>query len=153
MPPANDTQDGPVLFAYDGSEHAKAAIREAGRQLRKGRRAIVLSVWEPLGAVSLAGAPGIPPVGMTAGIEEEARQLAEEGAKLARAAGFQAEPIAEQGDPIWERIVESAEAHGADIVVMGSHGRTGVKLALLGSVAQATARHTDRPVLIATAES
>ena len=29
--------DGPVLFAYDGFEDAKAAIRQAGRQFRTGR--------------------------------------------------------------------------------------------------------------------
>jgi hypothetical protein len=36
---------GPVLFAYDGSDQAKAAIREAGQQLSPGRKAIVLTVW------------------------------------------------------------------------------------------------------------
>ena len=39
-----------VLFAYDGSDPAKSAIREAGRQLSSGRRGLVLSVWEPLAA-------------------------------------------------------------------------------------------------------
>ena len=36
---------GPVLFAYDGSRLAKAAIAEAGRQLPAGRDALVLTVW------------------------------------------------------------------------------------------------------------
>jgi nucleotide-binding universal stress UspA family protein len=140
-----DQHDGPVVFAYDGSDQAKAAIREAGRQLRNGRTAIVLTVWEPPASLA-AGAPLVPPAGME---EQEAREVAEEGAALARACGFQAEPIVERGNPIWERIVELAEKLDADIVVMGSHGRTGIRLALLGSVAAATARHTDRAVLIA----
>jgi nucleotide-binding universal stress UspA family protein len=74
--------------------------------------------------------------------------VAEEGARLARSAGFDAEPHVEQGDPVWQRIVESAEEHDADILVLGSHGRTGISGVLLGSVAAAAASHTDRAVLI-----
>jgi nucleotide-binding universal stress UspA family protein len=141
--------EDPVLFAYDGSTQAREAVRQAGGQLRNGRRAIVLTVWEPSTALPFAGAPGVPPVGLDDGIAREARSVADEGAALARASGFDAEPIAELGDPIWERIVESAEEHGASIIVMGSHGRSGIELMLLGSVAAAVARHTSRPVLIA----
>jgi hypothetical protein len=36
---------GPVLFAYDGSDLAKAAIAEAGHQLTRRREALVLTVW------------------------------------------------------------------------------------------------------------
>ena len=39
--------NGPVVFAYDGSDLAKAAIAEAGRQLRPSRPALVLTVWQP----------------------------------------------------------------------------------------------------------
>ena len=38
---------GPVLFAYDGSDLARLAIEEAGRQLEPGRDAVVLTVWRP----------------------------------------------------------------------------------------------------------
>ena len=146
---AASNRKGPILFAYDGSEQAREAIREASRQLRKGRRAIVLSVWEPLGSQPFVGAPGVPPPGLDDSLEKEALRVAREGAKLAREAGFKAEPRAEEGEPIWARIVDSADEHDARIIVMGSHGRTGAPLVLLGSIAEATARHTDRPVLIA----
>ena len=106
---ADRTEDRPVLFAYDGSEHAKAAIRQAGRQLRSGRHAIVLTVWHPLATLPFATAAGLSSVGLDGNIEQEARSVAEEGAKLAQ----------------------------------------GIGLALLGSVATAAARHTERPVLIA----
>jgi nucleotide-binding universal stress UspA family protein len=143
--------DSPVLFAYDGSEHAKAAIRQAGRQLGEGRPAIVLTVWNPLATVPLATAAGLTAVGLHETIEREARRVAEEGAELARSSGFDAQPVAEMGEPVWQQIVDSAEEHHAGIVVMGSHGRTGIGMVLLGSVAAATARHTERPVLIAHA--
>jgi nucleotide-binding universal stress UspA family protein len=142
-------KDRPILIAYDGSEYAKAAIKQAGEQLRDGRRAIVLTVWQPFSVTGFVGAPGVAPVGLEEDVERDARRVAEEGAQLARQAGFDAESVAERGDPTWERIVQSADEHDAGIVVMGSHGRTGISRVLLGSVADATASHIARPVLIA----
>jgi nucleotide-binding universal stress UspA family protein len=139
----------PILFAYDGSAQAKAAIRQAAEQLRNGRPAIVLTVWHALAVVPFPTAVGLTSEGLEESIEQQARRVAEEGAELARSGGFDAEPVAEQGDPVWQRIVDYAEERDAGIVVMGSHSRTGIGLVLLGSVAAATARHTDLPVLIA----
>jgi nucleotide-binding universal stress UspA family protein len=138
---------GPILLAYDGSEQAKAAIREAAVQLGTGREAIVLIVFEPLVALPLAG-PAYNTAELEEGIEAEARRTAREGAELARSVGFEATALAQLGSPVWRRIVETADDRDASIVVMGSHGRTGIPLVLLGSVASAVSRHTDRPVLI-----
>ena len=145
---ASHNGNGPVLFAYDGSEYSKAAIREAGRQLRAGRSAIVLNVFEPEASEPFAPSPMNAPTPLQEGLELDASRLADEGAELARASGFDAEPSAEPGQPVWRRIVDAAKEHDASIVVMGSHGRTGLSLFLMGSIAAATARHTDRPVLI-----
>ena len=141
--------DQPILIAYDGSEYAKAAIKQAGEQLCGGRRAIVLTVWQPFNANGFVGAPGVAPAELEEDAERDALWVAEEGAELARSAGFEAEPVIAQGDPVWERIVETADQHDARIVVMGSHGRTGISRLLLGSVASTAASHTARPVLIA----
>jgi nucleotide-binding universal stress UspA family protein len=138
---------GPVLFAYDGFEDAKAAIRQAGRQFRSNRSAIVLTVWEPFASMPFASTPSTPG-GLEQGIEREARRVADEGARLARTCGFDAKSVAERGDSIWQRIVQSAEEHDASIVVLGAHGRTATQLLASGSVAAAAAEHTARPVLI-----
>ena len=143
---AGDSQ-GPILFAYDGFEDAKAAIRQAGRQFRSGRSAIVLTVWEPFASMPFASTPSTP-VGLEHRTEREARRIADEGARLARACGFEAQSVAERGDSIWQRIVQSAEEHDASIIVLGAHGRTGSQLVASGSVAVAAAEHTARPVLI-----
>ena len=140
-------RQGPVLFAYDGFDDAKAAIRQAGRQFRSGTVAIVLTVWEPFAAMPFASTPTAPR-GLEENVEREARRVADEGARLARSCGFDAKSVAERGDSIWQRIVQSAEEHDASIVVLGAHGRTGTQLVARGSVAAAAAEHTARPVLI-----
>jgi nucleotide-binding universal stress UspA family protein len=138
---------GPVLFAYDGFEDAKAAIRQAGRQFRTGRSAIVLTVWEPFASMPFASTPSSPR-GLEQTIEHEARRIADEGARLARACGFDAQPVAERGDSIWQRIVQSAEEHDASVLILGARGRTRTEVVARGSVAAAAAEHTARPILI-----
>ena len=51
------------------------------------------------------------------------------------------------GDPFWQ-ICRAAEHEPADLIVMGSHGRTGLSHVLLGSVAERVVRHAPCPVLI-----
>jgi nucleotide-binding universal stress UspA family protein len=138
----------PILFAYDGSDCAKAAIEQAAEQLQNGRPAIVLTVWQPYGG-GFVSAGGIAPAGLEEAVQSEASRVAEEGARRARKAGFDAVSLTETADSIWNRIAESADEHDASIVVLGSHGRTGLSHLLIGSVAERVASHTDRPVLIA----
>jgi nucleotide-binding universal stress UspA family protein len=140
--------DRPVLFAYDGSDFAKAAIEVAGRQLGSGRPAIVLTVWQPLEAVPFSGVAGTNQE-IDDGFAEQAMQVAEEGAELAKAAGFDARPLTERGTPTWRSIVDAADEKDASLIVLGSHGRTGIMELMLGSVAGAVASHTKRAVLIA----
>ncbi len=49
---------------------------------------------------------------------------------------------------VYEGIIETGEAEGCDLIVMGSHGRQGVKALILGSVAQKVLTHAKVPVLI-----
>jgi nucleotide-binding universal stress UspA family protein len=135
-----------ILFAYDGSDPAKSAIREAARH-RRSRRGIVLTVWEPLASHPFAGPAAAWGV-LEDEFDVEAKKVAEEGARLARSVGFDATPLARSGNPVWQCIADSAADHDAELVVMGSHGRSGIELVLMGSVAAAVAQHTERPVLI-----
>jgi nucleotide-binding universal stress UspA family protein len=132
---------GPILFAYDGSDPASAAIRAAGRQLRPGASGIVLTVWEPLGDDSA-------PTDLEAEMASDAERVAREGAELARAAGFAVEPIVRGGEKIWRDIVAVADETAASLLVLGSHGRSGIARALIGSVVAGVIHHTTRPVLV-----
>jgi nucleotide-binding universal stress UspA family protein len=136
-----------VLFAYDGSDLAKAAIGEAAEELESGREALVLTVWQPLGVSFVPVAPlSIEP--LVDEVRSAAEATAAEGASLAEAAGFRASPTAVDAVPTWQGIVDAAEEHDASLIVLGSHGRTGLAHALIGSVAGAVAEHSKRSVLI-----
>jgi nucleotide-binding universal stress UspA family protein len=139
---------GPVVFAYDGSELAKLAIDDAARQLGPGRDALVLTVWQPFDvgfeptvALRLNAAE-------IADVRHAAQLTAEDGASLAKTAGFKARGIEIQFGPTWKGIVHTADEHDASLIVLGSHGRTGLAGVLLGSVAEAVAAHSRRSVLI-----
>lgn len=143
----------PLLIAYDGSSYAKEAIADAGRQLQGWRHAVVLTIREPLEQVPFMSTLGASvDAGTFAALQEsaakEAAGVAEEGAELARAAGFEAEARVEAGPTPWERIVDVAEDLDAGLIVIGSRGLTGLKRAVIGSVAAAVAQHSGRSVLI-----
>ncbi len=141
-------ESGPVLFAYDGSELAGHAITEAGRQLRAGRDAVVLTIWEPfnVGFLPVDGA-GFDAAGADE-VKAAAEKTASHGTSLAEAAGFHAETMAAEGAPTWKGIIDAAESRDATLIVLGSHGRSGVTGLVIGSVASAVTAHSRRSVLV-----
>ena len=139
----------PVLFAYDGSEAARAAIARAG-ELLVPRAAQVLTTWRP---VSLGVATGVsPPVyvpDLEAAYERRAEETAAEGVALAAAAGFTAVPVVvPEPNGCWTAILDAAEDAGAAMIVMGARGLSGVRSALLGSTSNGVVHHSSRPVLV-----
>ncbi|HEY6792473.1 MAG TPA: universal stress protein [Trebonia sp.] len=139
---------GPVLFAYDGSDLAGNAIAEAGRQLLADRDALVLTVWEPfnVGFLPVAG------MGFDAAGADEVRAAAEKtaayGVSLAEAAGFRARSMTVEAAPASKGIIDAAGSCDASLIVLGSHGRSGLTGLVVGSVAGAVAAHSRRSVLI-----
>jgi nucleotide-binding universal stress UspA family protein len=78
--------------------------------------------------------------------------MAEEGAGIARATGFDAVAIAaEAKGPIWMAVEQAAEEHEAEAIVVGSRGLSGVKSLLLGSVSSGIVHHALRPTLVVRA--
>jgi nucleotide-binding universal stress UspA family protein len=150
---------GPVLIAYDGSPHARAAIEHAGRTLQHGR-AVVATAWtsfERTAPAALLALPG----GIVRGAAEdldavnraEAEEMAADGAEMARAAGFDAEARAlESGGPYFAALVRLADELDAAAIVVGSRGRSRLAAGILGSVSTGVLHHTGRPVLVVRAE-
>jgi nucleotide-binding universal stress UspA family protein len=150
---------GPVLIAYDGSEHAQRAVRRAG-ELLPGRSALVVSVWKSLTEVlmhrdveSLHGHVRDAAAELDSGDRMDAERMTEDGAALAREAGLEAEALVVTGKPsAWETLLEVADDHRAAVAVVGSRGLSGVRSALLGSVSMGLLNHATRPVLVVPPE-
>jgi nucleotide-binding universal stress UspA family protein len=144
-----------ILICYDGSDDAKAAVAEAGK-LFGGQKATVLTVWQPFAeilATTTLGwgvAPGVVDTHTADDATRAAAQrLADEGAELARQAGFEAQPReAAQLDTVANAILDEAEAVQARAIMMGSRGLTGLKSLLLGSVSHAVLQRADRTVIV-----
>lgn len=150
--------EGPIVFAYDGSQSAKVAI-EQGCALFGGRRALVLTVWQSVAAVAAAGAAGIP-AGVAASAaeridaaaEEVSERLCAEGVALAQDAGLEATGSTERAERnTWATIVRTAEESNARAVVVGSRGRSGIRSAVLGSVSNGVVHNCPLPVVVVRA--
>ncbi|WP_409331834.1 universal stress protein [Trujillonella humicola] len=144
-----------VLVGYDGSPSAVAAI-EAAARLAPAASATIVHLWEPPFTTPalrqrLAGrARGLEELGRL--LEEEGRaeaeRLAGNGVALARAAGWEAEAQvlrAFGGDGY--QFARTAQERGADLVVVGSRGLTGIK-AVMGSVSELVVHVSPVPVLV-----
>ena len=137
--PGLSRAEEPLILCYDGSTGAADAIRQAGA-LFTDSQALVLTVWL---------APMVNNVELDRAAADRAGRLADEGARVAQAAGLQAEPLPVKAQgAIWETIVETANRHDAGTIVMGSRGVTGIRAMLLGSVSNAVVHHAERPTLI-----
>lgn len=134
-----------ILIAVDGSEIAGRAA-ETGAWLAATLRAEVLLVF--VADTSLAGAPegGVAPDVLLASLEEEGRATL---AALAKDLP-QAEQIVRRGKPA-DEVLKVAEERGADLIVVGTHGRSGVRRVLMGSTAEDIMRHAPCPVLVVRA--
>lgn len=151
----------PVLIAYDGSEVSRAAVRHAA-ELFAGRPAVLATVWEPGLAGVQVGLPDSMGMGMgalppdPAAVEavdrsqrEHASTVVADGAEYARSLGLVAEPQAVPDEvDVADTLIGIARERGAAVVVVGSHGISGLRTRLLGSVSRKLIEHCDRPILV-----
>jgi nucleotide-binding universal stress UspA family protein len=149
-----------ILICYDGSPDAEAAIDHAG-ELLGGQSATVLTVWETfMEMLARSGAGLAYGAGITAGddidaaSERAASETAAHGAERARGVGLDATArTTVRGATIADTILSVAEDVGANAIVLGSRGLTGLKSLLLGSVSHAVLQHADRPVIVVPSPS
>ncbi len=144
-----------ILVPVDGSETANLALDKAGVLAKTfGAQVVLLTVIEPFPALTMSE--------MDLGIaQQQYAQIAQQQADttLAKASaamqsmGIAAQEMKLEGVSAWRGIVDAADNLGADLIVMGSHGRKGVQKLLLGSVTQKVASHAARSVLVVHAKS
>jgi|SRR5579864_2360009 len=143
-----------VLLAIDDSDFSKAAIRLLQSKFNPRQTEVhVLHAVEPLRLAPRSVGTGVGPsvpgdfVGLVEEWLDRAEALTAEAAKSLEFAGFAVTSSVVEGDAKHE-ILEFAGQWKPELIVLGSHGRTGFRRFLLGSVSEAVARHADCSVLI-----
>lgn len=136
-----------VLIPTDGSDAVGPAV-DTAIDLAETHKATlhVLYIVDQPTTVSGTG-EGVPGLGnLLDALDKEGREATSDIAARANERGIDATPAVRQGNP-HDDILSYAEENDIDVIVIGTHGRTGVKRALLGSVTEAVVRHSEIPVL------
>jgi nucleotide-binding universal stress UspA family protein len=143
-----------ILIATDGSDLAGRAL-DHGLKLAKalGSEVTILTVTEPpqvigTGYASVAGTGFDPLPDFVEALKTTAEKVLEDAQAKAVAAGLTAKTVLVDNSYPAEGIVAAADTSGADLIVMGSHGRRGIGRLLLGSQANNVLAHTTIPVLV-----
>jgi nucleotide-binding universal stress UspA family protein len=131
-----------VVLAYDGSDGAKRALRAVIDLHREGAAVTVIGVSEGVPVLGHAGALRAPKQ------EEERRRQVDEAAEELRSHGIAATPRTERSSDPAAAILDEAARTGADLVVMGTRGRSTAERWLLGSVSTKVLQHARCSVLV-----
>jgi len=141
-----------ILVPIDFSETSKEAIRTGAELARHFGASLTLAhVQEPIHLMVPDGYAFFAP-GQLEQIRADLEKALVAEKQVAEAAGMlQAQTRMVDGVASFS-IVELARKEGFDLIVMGTHGRTGLKHALLGSVAERVLRNAHCPVLTVKAQ-
>jgi nucleotide-binding universal stress UspA family protein len=134
-----------ILVPTDGSECADRAVDHAiDIAAQYDAELHVLSVIDARDVSHSAPAINFEQIEQT--LRTRAESVVEDAADRAEGAGVSTVSAVESGLPD-DAVIEYAEEHGCDLIVMGTHGRTGLERYLLGSVTERTVRRSTVPVL------
>jgi nucleotide-binding universal stress UspA family protein len=132
-----------ILVAIDGSDFSQAALDSViARPWPPATEVKVLNVVEPPSLLMGREMGGYDPEFEVVwkALREQARHLVEKAVEKLRAAKFNVSSELVEGDPK-SQIIDIAHEWHADMIVLGSHGRTGINRFLMGSVSQGVVRH------------
>jgi nucleotide-binding universal stress UspA family protein len=137
-----------ILIPTDGSELAEHGVAH-GLALAKslGAKASVIFVVEPLS--EMTGPHFLQALATYIELrKEQAKSVLDRAANAAKEAGVPCETIqVENGQP-HQAIIAAAQDKGCDLIVMSSHGRSGLSMLLIGSVTNKVLTHAKTPVLV-----
>jgi nucleotide-binding universal stress UspA family protein len=136
-------QNGAVIVPLDGSRTAEGALPRATAIARSTGARLVL-----LRAVQAHSFPGADPISAQVTAVREAEGYLASVAERLRTSG-----VGEIKRSVWygppaAAIVEAARFNRADMIVMTTHGRTGVGRLMMGSVTESVLRGTSVPILV-----
>ena len=142
-----------ILVAVDGSPTSTKGLREAIRLAKDSRAQLFLLhvVNEFYAFANLDGAA--PGVDLVPALREGGRRILAKAKAVADKEGIRAKTLMREtlGGPAAETIVRDARKQRADLIVLGTHGRRGLRRLVLGSDAEAVVRTSPVPVLLVRA--
>ena len=148
-----------ILVATDLSEASEPALRTGAAYARHfGAKLALIHSFDPAPFVAPVAVPGPGDV-MQSLMEDTQQALRKELEEvqqkvLADSEGkLEVEHVIVRHPVPWQAVVEEAERRKVDLIVVGSHGRTGIKRVLLGSIAERVARHASCDVLVCRSDS
>ena len=144
-----------AILGTDGSAHARRAAAFLARLVPHPRgRAIVVSVLEP---VRMPSTPLMPAAvrsrlnremaDMERGRQRAAKRSVDAAARTLGSAGWRVETSVRSGVPI-DELLKAAGEEGADLIVLGARGTSGLDRLLVGSVAEGMLKRASAPVLL-----
>lgn len=143
-----------ILIATDGSELASKAVAE-GICLAAALDAQItfLTVTAPLASLgdqntAFTAMPESVRRDALAYLAGDADRTLSIALAAANSAGIDADILKVENNQPHEAIIAAAKSTGTDLIVVASHGRSGIKAILLGSVAQKVLTHSELPVLV-----
>ncbi len=147
-PPAKAVTLQPIVFATDFSPASKGAFEKAIELARKeGAELVVAHVYEPPASLGHSGvADDLIEADLENTIRRDVEKQMEPILATVRAAGVRVRGEILAGHTA-KRLAELAGTTGAAMVVIGTHGRTGVKKLVMGSVAGQVIATAPCPVL------
>ena len=138
-----------IVFATDGSPSAAKASQTAIELARtNGAKLTVVFVIDPYPYMSWGEGTGDAFQAYMNAAYAASAKVTEDLVEQAKKAGVTMEKSVVEGDDVASAIVMVAEQQGGDLVVVGSHGRTGIQKFILGSVASKVLTMSKVPVLI-----
>ena len=142
-----------ILVATDGSKTSRKSVEYAVELAKQtGANLMLLSVIDESFFISQSIPAMARPTRLIEPIEDYLRQAAEayleEAERLCKKNEIQSKKVIKTGHPV-EEIIKEAEKSKVDLVIMGSHGKSALKAALLGSVTYGVInKDTKIPVLV-----
>lgn len=137
-----------VLTLTDGSEASQAAFPLAGEICRAfGAELHILTVQELIPHLGARETLGALAREQADHLQSAEATLQAEAKACAAFEGIACTPAVREGSVV-EQIIQHAREIGADLIVVASHGRTGLAQYLVGGVAEKLVRHAPCPVLV-----
>jgi nucleotide-binding universal stress UspA family protein len=137
-----------ILIATDGSDRSRKAAME-GVELAKalGASVVALNVVNEVVVASAVRQLGSDRKEVESKLTAAGQKAIDEIKKKGESAGVKVEPILKIGVPA-NTVIDVAGAEKADLIIMGSHGESGVSKLLIGSVVQKVLYWATIPVLV-----